>query len=92
MTSPKREAYHPLAYLSCVRNVRLGLHSRTKILNILEQQVLTANEVSEKINMNYRRVLRYLHQLERERYAKRVGDKKPFHWKLTGLGQKRLPW
>jgi DNA-binding MarR family transcriptional regulator len=66
------------------------MQSRTKILNLLEQQTPTIKEAAEITNMRYSRLLHHLRQMEKERYVKRIGDKRPFRWKLTGLGQRKL--
>lgn len=81
---------HPKAHLSTRRNTRLGLLSRTKILNALEKKEKSIREVSIEINISYHRVLHHLHLLEEERLVKRLGEKRPFKWAVTGFGQQAL--
>jgi len=84
-----REAYHPNAYLSNIKNIRLGLQARTKILNVLDKRSLDAKTVSKETGMTYGVVIHHLRLLEAEGIVERKGSK-PHVWVLTGLGQKRL--
>lgn len=84
-----REAYHPNAYLSDVKNVKLGLRARTRILNVLEKFSVDAKKIAKEAEMHYRVVLYHLRLLEAEGIVERKGSK-PHTWVLTGLGQKRL--
>ena len=84
-----KESYHPKAFLSLTRNVRLGLVARTKIVSLLEKGEFTARVLAEKIGMSYSAVLHHLHLLETERIIGRKGTR-PFLWNLTGAGQQRL--
>jgi hypothetical protein len=40
--------------------------------------------------LKYNVVVHHLHLLEAERVVVREGDKKPYIWQLTGVGQQRL--
>ena len=82
-------SYHPKAFLSLTRNVRLGLVARTKIVSLLEKKEFTARTLAEKIGMSYPAVFHHLHLLETEKIIGRKGTR-PFFWKLTGAGQQRL--
>lgn len=81
--------YHPKAYLSSRRNIREGLSSRSKVLNLIEAEHLTAKEIANKTGLKYRSVLYHLKLLESEGIVERKG-KKPYLWLLTGRGQLRL--
>lgn len=81
--------FHPNACLHQVRNVRSGLDSRTKILNILERQSLSAGKLSKQTRLTYDTVMHHLRLLESENIVQRIG-KRPYLWRLTGKGQKRL--
>jgi len=82
--------FHPNAYLSETRNVQQGLASRTKILIVLERKNATAKMVSKESELNYGVVLHHLRLLEAEKIILRRENKKPYSWKLTGMGQQRL--
>jgi DNA-binding transcriptional ArsR family regulator len=83
-------SFHPNAYLSKKRNVRRGLESRTKILRALEKESATASMLTEKSKLSYFVVLHHLRLLGDEKIITGDRSKKPYIWKLTGMGQQRL--
>lgn len=87
--SPIKGAYHPNAYLQNTKNVKSGLETRTKILNALDKQPVSASMIAQIVLMNYDAVMYHLRLLEMESTVCRKG-KRPYIWILTGLGQKRL--
>jgi predicted transcriptional regulator len=84
-----KEAYHPKAYLSNIKNIRLGLRARTRILNVLDKGPIDAKGISIKTGMHYRVVTHHLRLLGVEGIIESKQGK-PHIWSLTGLGQKRL--
>jgi len=84
-----RAFYHPRAFLIRRKNVARGLAARTKIISSLEREDLTAKALSQMISASYSSLLYHLHLMEDEHLVTRQ-DGKPFIWKLTGIGQKRL--
>lgn len=84
------EAFHPNAYLSKAKNIKPGLMSRTRVLNILEKTPNTAGQLTRKIQVSYTCILHHLHLLENEKIVERTTKKPPFIWQMTGIGQKRL--
>lgn len=84
-----KEAYHPNAYLSNIKNVRLGLEARTRILNVLDKRSVDAKTISKETGMHYGVVMHHLRLLEAEGIAERKQNR-PYIWVLTGTGQKRL--
>jgi len=87
-----KEAYHPNAFLSDLRNIRLGLTARTKILNFLEEKSQAdAKTIAKGTGLHYGVVIHHLKLLEAEKIVERKG-KRPHVWLLTGLGQKRLKY
>ncbi|MEM3616735.1 MAG: hypothetical protein QXJ31_02330 [Candidatus Bathyarchaeia archaeon] len=84
-----REEYHPNAYLTDFRNVKLGLKARTLILNFLEHSSADAKTVAKGTGLPYGVVIHHLKLLESKGIAKRK-SKRPSVWALTGLGQRRL--
>lgn len=90
MVDMLKEAYHPNAYLSNIRNIRLGLQARTSILSILEEKApIDAKAIAKETGMPYGVVIHHLRLLEAEGIVERKGSR-PHVWALTGLGQKRL--
>ncbi len=84
-----KEAYHPNAYLTNIKNIKLGLKARTKLLSILDKNSVDAKTISKEAGMHYGVVLHHLRLLEAEGIVERKHTK-PHIWALTGLGQKRL--
>jgi len=84
-----KEAYHPKAYLSNIKNIKRGLQARTRILNVLDKEPVNAKGISSKAGMHYGVVLHHLRLLEAEEITERK-QSKPHVWALTRLGQRRL--
>jgi predicted transcriptional regulator len=86
----RREVFHPKAFLSEKRNVRLGLTARTSIIKVLENGESNARAIANLANLHYNVVVHHLRLLETEKVTVCKSDKRPFLWKLTGAGQQRL--
>jgi len=84
-----KASFHPKAFLSQKRNVKLGLTARTRIILALEKAALNVRNVANTTGQKYNIVLHHLHLLEAEKVVTRKGSK-PFLWELTGVGQQRL--
>jgi len=84
-----KEIFHPKAFLSQKRNVKLGLTARTRIIHALEKAASNARNVANTTGLNYKVAIHHLRLLEAEKVVNRKG-KKPFLWELTGVGQQRL--
>ncbi|MBC7130203.1 winged helix-turn-helix transcriptional regulator [Candidatus Bathyarchaeota archaeon] len=85
-----KEAYNPNAYLSHFRNVKLGLKTRSEILDFLEKiNAADVGTISKNVGLPYGVVLHHLKLLETQGIVGRRG-KRPSIWYLTGFGQKRL--
>jgi DNA-binding transcriptional ArsR family regulator len=84
-----KESYHPKAYLSNIKNIRLGLQARTRILNVLDKGSVDAKGISSEASMHYGVVMHHLRLLEAEGIIERKQGR-PHIWALTGLGQRRL--
>jgi len=84
-----KASFHPKAFLSQKRNVKLGLTARTRVILALEKAASNARNVASATGLNYNIVLHHLRLLEAEKVVTRKG-KRPFLWELTGMGQQRL--
>jgi len=84
-----KPSFHPKAFLSQKRNVKLGLSARTRIILALEKAASSARSVANTTGLNYKIVLHHLRLLEVEKVVTRKGNR-PFLWELTGAGQQRL--
>jgi len=85
-----KRVFHPRAFLSRIRNVRLGLVARTRILQVLEKQESNIKSIVSLSSLHYNVVVHHLRLLEAERVVVRKGNRRPFVWELTGVGQQRL--
>ena len=85
-----KRAFHPRAFLSQRRNVRSGLTARTQILQALEKQESDVKSITGSGKLSYRVVTYHLRLLEAERVVGKKGEKKPYVWQVTGVGQQRL--
>jgi predicted ArsR family transcriptional regulator len=84
-----KENWHPNAYLSFIKNIRLGLKARTRILSVLEKHSIDAKAIANEAGIHYGVVVHHLKLLEAEKIVERKGGK-PYTWLITGVGQKRL--
>jgi DNA-binding transcriptional ArsR family regulator len=84
-----KETYHPNAYLARIKNTKLGLKARTRILNVLEKLSGDAKEVAKGSGLRYAVIMHHLKLLTAEGIVERKGGR-PYVWGLTGMGQKRL--
>ncbi|KYH40657.1 MAG: hypothetical protein AYL33_005500 [Candidatus Bathyarchaeota archaeon B63] len=71
------------------KNIRPGLAARTKIISLLEKEHLNALSISKRAEISYSSALHHLRLMKEENIVARSG-KRPYNWRLTGLGQKRL--
>ena len=86
----QRRKYHPNAYLERRRNVKRGLKARTKILEVMDRaSAQTIKDVAKLAVLSYSASRHHLRLLEGEQIVKRT-RKRPYKWRLTGKGQKRL--
>ena len=85
-----KQVFHPRAFLSHKRNVRLGLAARTKILQVLEKKENDVRGVMTSTGLSYNVVVHHLRLLGSEGVVVKKGEKKPYAWQLTGVGQQRL--
>ncbi len=85
-----KSAFHPKAFLSLKRNVRSGLSARTLVLQVLEKDEVNIRKIVGLSRLSYGVITHHLRLLEAERVVVRKGEKKPFVWALTGVGQQRL--
>jgi predicted transcriptional regulator len=84
-----KSIYHPKAYLRNINNIKPGLIARTKLIYSLEDSKLTTKLLSEKTHLSYTSVFYHLKKMINENIVEK-NKVRPYVWKLTGLGQKRL--
>jgi len=81
--------YHPNAYIKEKRNTKRGLSVRTCILETIEKKAKTARELASECEISYYSCIYHLKVLKSEKIVER-SDKRPYKWKITGCGQRRL--
>ena len=84
-----KQNYHPKAFLSQKRNVKLGLSARTRVILALEKAPSNIKSLVDTTRLSYNVILHHLRLLEAEKVTTRKGSK-PHVWQLTGMGQQRL--
>ena len=84
-----KETHHPNAYLKTIKNVKLGLRTRTRILNALGKSTFDARSLARETGTSYPVAMHHLRLLNKEGIVDKTGGK-PYSWWLTGRGQKRL--
>ncbi|MEM3507394.1 MAG: winged helix-turn-helix domain-containing protein [Candidatus Bathyarchaeia archaeon] len=84
------KSIHPKAYLIYKRNVKTGLHARSKIIQALESGSKTIKEICEKTGISYSKVIYHLKLLLKEKIIKKVDKTRPYLLVLTEFGQQKL--
>jgi predicted ArsR family transcriptional regulator len=87
----KKLTLHPKAYLTSRRNVKAGLISRTKILQVLEKGRKSAGDIAKEAALSYDCVAYHLKALKKDHLVDKLTKSKPFTWGLTPFGQQKLP-
>jgi len=87
--SELKETYNPNAYLENIKNTKLGLRARTKVLDSLDKVSGDAKTVAKGAGVHYGVAMHHLKLLEAEDIVQRKSSK-PYVWALTGRGQRRL--
>lgn len=70
--------------------MRSGLIARTQILQALEKKESDVKGVANSGGLSYRVVTYHLKLLEAEHVVDKKGERKPYVWQVTGVGQQRL--
>jgi len=81
---------HARAYLSRRRNVKRGLISRSRILGALEEGGKSIGQIEAETDLPYATIFYHLKAMKLERIVTCPFLKKPYVWRLTGLGQQSL--
>jgi len=85
-----RDMYHPNAYLPNIKEVKPGLKSRSKILNLLENLPQTTRKIAEGTELTYGNTLYHLRLMERFDVVERDKSNRTHIWYQTGSGQQVL--
>ncbi|MBS7641585.1 MAG: hypothetical protein QW374_01420 [Candidatus Bathyarchaeia archaeon] len=83
------DRYDAKSYLVTTRNVKKGLRTRSRIIELLRIGISDANTISEAIGRSYSATLKQLRKMERDGIVVRV-SRRPSTWRITGKGQQEL--
>ncbi len=75
------------AFLREVRNVRRGLITRSKIVNILSRKACTIPQIADEIGLSRSSVRRHLRNMLAEGVVEKSRYKGKILWKLSRSGQ-----
>jgi predicted ArsR family transcriptional regulator len=75
------------AYLRDLRNVRRGLLTRSKIIDILSRKASTIQQIAEEIGLSESAVRRHLRNMLAEGVVEKLRFKGKILWRLSGSGQ-----
>ena len=70
-----------------MRNVRRGLLTRSRIIDVLSRKASTIQQIAEEIGLSESTVRRHLRSMLAEGIVKRLKFKGKILWRLSGSGQ-----
>lgn len=80
----------PRAYLGRIRNVKRGLMTRSRIIELLENGPSTTRRIAGGVGLSQSAVRKQLRNMAAEGIVEGRKIKGRFLWKLTGAGQSTL--
>lgn len=78
------------AFLRSVRNVRKGILTRSRIIELLSEKAYTANQMAEEVGLSESAVRRHLKNMLSEGIVEKIRYRGKVLWKLSGYGQLAL--
>mgnify|MGYP001772766011 FL=1 len=81
---------NPRAYLARIKNVKRGIDTRSKILELIQSKPLTLKKIAETVGRSSSSVRRHLKNMESEGIVKSQKYKGRTIWISTGIGQKAI--
>ncbi|MEN2974016.1 MAG: winged helix-turn-helix domain-containing protein [Candidatus Caldarchaeales archaeon] len=81
---------NPRAYLSRIKNVKRGIDTRSRILEIISSKPSTLKNIAEEVKRSNSSVRRHLKNMEAEGIVKSYKYKRRVIWTQTGMGQTEL--
>lgn len=78
-----------LSRLRSIRNTVPGLKMRSSIIRAIKRKGNTASQIAEEISKSYGSVFHHLNRMLNDGVLRR-SRKRPYKWKISGLGQKDL--
>ncbi|MCL7383390.1 MAG: winged helix-turn-helix domain-containing protein [Thaumarchaeota archaeon] len=81
---------NPRAYLARIKNVKKGVNTRSKILEVIKSRPLTLKSIAEQVGKSGSSIRRHLKNMEAEGIVKSQRYKGRIIWMTTGVGQKAI--
>lgn len=81
---------NPRAYLAKIKNVKRGVDTRSRILELIQSKPLTLRKIAESIGKSSSSVRRHLKNMESEGIVRSQRYKGRIIWTSTGIGQKSI--
>lgn len=81
------QAIRGRAFLREIRNVRQGLVTRSKIINVLSEKACTISQIAEELGMSESSIRRHLRNMLVDGVVEKFKYKGKILWRLSGSGQ-----
>ena len=75
------------AYLREIRNVKQGLITRSKIIDVLSEKACTISQIAEELRMSEASIRRHLRNMLADGVVEKFKYKGKILWRLSGSGQ-----
>jgi predicted ArsR family transcriptional regulator len=83
----EKQAIRGRAYLRSLRNVRRGLLTRSRIIDVLSRKASTIQHIAEEVGLSESAVRRHLKNMLAEGVVEKLRFKGKILWRLSGSGQ-----
>ncbi|MCF8885133.1 MAG: winged helix-turn-helix domain-containing protein [Nitrososphaerota archaeon] len=84
------EEVNAKAYLASIRNVKRGVNTRSKILEVISNKPQTLKSIAREVGKSSSCIRRHLRNMEKEGIVRSQKFKGKKIWIVTGLGQKAI--
>ena len=90
MLSDRSRSIHSRAFLRSVRNVKKGLLTRSRIVELLSEKAYTMSQLAEEIGLSESSIRRHLNNMLAEGIVEKIKYRGKVLWRLSGYGQLAL--
>jgi len=88
--SDRSRSIHSRAFLRSVRNVKKGLLTRSRIVELLSEKAYTMSQLAEEIGLSESSIRRHLNNMLAEGIVEKIKYRGKVLWRLSGYGQLAL--
>lgn len=88
--SDRPRSIHSRAFLRSVRNVKKGLLTRSRIVELLSEKAYTMSQLAEEIGLSESSIRRHLNNMLAEGIVEKIKYRGKVLWRLSGYGQLAL--